>query len=102
LFRKVGRPGADSGDIGFERKSATEMCHVRRALTVPKADGMTTEYVPGGNEIDEAMGARRAFRAMLRQGNVNRLDNFERKSLPSFSFGNNGFLLPPERSNIAR
>jgi hypothetical protein len=51
-------------------------------------------------KIDEALGARRAFKAMLRHGDVARLDNFERKSLSSFSFGTNGFLLPPKRSNI--
>jgi hypothetical protein len=37
---------------------------------------------------------------MLRNGNVGRLDYSEPKSLSAFSFGNNGFLLPPGRSNI--
>jgi HK97 family phage major capsid protein len=102
LYKKFGRPGMETHiDDVSERKSATEMCHIRRALTVPKCDGVsTTEYIPGSSEVDEAMAARRAFKAMLRHGDVSRLDNFERKSLSSFSFGSNGFLLPPERSNI--
>jgi hypothetical protein len=73
------------------------MCHIRRALSVP--NGMTTEYVAGGSEIDEAFAARRTFKQMIRHGDTARLDNFERKSLPAFSFGNNGFLLPPTKVN---
>jgi hypothetical protein len=30
-------------DIAFERKSATEMFHIRRAINVLKDSGMTTE-----------------------------------------------------------
>jgi HK97 family phage major capsid protein len=103
LYLKTQRPGWGGGhddDVAFERRSATEMCNIRCTLTVPKDDGMTTEYVPGGSEVDEAMAARRAFRQMIRHGDTSRLDNFERKSLSAFSFGNNGFLLPPERSSI--
>jgi hypothetical protein len=37
---------------------------------------------------------------MIRHGDVLRFDNFERKSLSAFQFGTNGFILPPERSNI--
>jgi hypothetical protein len=32
-------------------------------------------------------------------GDVSRLDQFERKSLTSFSFGNNGFILAPQMSD---
>jgi hypothetical protein len=40
------RPGAvmvADDDIAFERKSATEMFHIRRAINVLKDSGMTTE-----------------------------------------------------------
>lgn len=103
LYRQTHRPGAEwhsADDEAFERKSATEMCRVRRALNMPRDDGLrTTEYVPGSGEIDEALAARRAFKQMIRHGDVAKLDNLERKSLSAFSFGNNGFLSPPERSN---
>lgn len=62
------------------------MCVIKHALTVPKDDGIRTEYVPDSGAIDEALAARRAFKKMLRHGDPNRLDNLERKSLSAFSF----------------
>ncbi len=56
-FSKKRRAPVD--DEVTERKSATEMCHIRRALSVPKVDGKTTKYVPGAAESNEAMAAGR-------------------------------------------
>jgi hypothetical protein len=75
------------------------MCHIKHALTVPKDDGIRTEYVPDSGAIDEALAARRAFKKMLHHGDPNRLDNLERKSLSAFSIGSTGFLSPQERSS---
>jgi hypothetical protein len=51
---------------------------------MPKTE--TTEFVPGSAEIDEALVARRGFKAILHHSNLDRLDNLERKSLSAFSF----------------
>src|SRR5262249_33736768 len=102
LLRKNGRPGAelttdDSAD--FARKSAIELCHTRRHLTVPKDDGGTASgYAPNEDEISEALRARKAMRTLWRCGDPNRLDALERKSLTSFAFGSNSFILAPELS----
>lgn len=78
------------------------MCQIRHADRMPKDDGITTKaYCPSSSEVDEALTARRAFKQYLRHGELAKLDNLERKSLSAFSFGNNGFLLAPERSNSA-
>jgi HK97 family phage major capsid protein len=102
LFRKTSRPGADwvaDDDAAFARKSAIEMCRTRRALNTPKIDaGISDDYVPASNEIDDALLARKAIKKVFRTGEA-RLDHLEKKSLSSFSFGNNGFLLAPEMSN---
>jgi HK97 family phage major capsid protein len=102
LYRKTSRPGfgtSDGDDTNFERKSATEMCRIRRAITVPKIDGgVADDYVPSGSEVDEALTARKALKSLFRNGDA-RLDHLQRKSLSSFSFGTNAFLLPPEMSN---
>jgi HK97 family phage major capsid protein len=101
LFRKTSRPGADwvaDDDAAFACKSATEMCKVRRALTVPKIDGgVADDYTPSSSEIDEALAARKALKSLFRNGEA-RLDHLQKKSLSSFSFGTNAFLLPPEMS----
>jgi HK97 family phage major capsid protein len=102
LYRKTSRPGAEyvvEDDAALARKSASEMCKVQRALTVPKIDGgVVDDYTPSSNEIDEALSTRKAVKALFRNGEA-RLDHLQKKSLSSFSFGTNAFLLPPEMSN---
>jgi hypothetical protein len=46
--------------------------------------------VPKSAEIDEAMQAMKAFRAIIRHGQFQRLEPELQKSLSSFSFSNNG------------
>jgi HK97 family phage major capsid protein len=100
LFRRVSRPGHETADDStFERKSAIELCHIRRNLTVPKNDGSTASYAPAPAEIDEALIVRKALRNLFRHGDPMRLDPTERKSLTSFSFGINAFILAPEMSD---
>jgi HK97 family phage major capsid protein len=102
LFKKTSRPGAEwavDDDATFARKSAVEMCKVRRALNTPKIDaGISDDYTPTSNEIDDALLARKAIKKVFRTGEA-RLDHLERKSLSAFSFGSNGFLLAPEMSS---
>jgi hypothetical protein len=42
---------------------------------------------------------RKALRNLIRYGDLARLDQLERKSLTSFSFGANSFILAPEMSS---
>jgi hypothetical protein len=91
LYRRTGRPGGERADddATFARKDAREMCIVKHELAVPKNDGHAPAYQPSASEIDEAMLARKAMRSLRRHGNVDRLDQLERKSLTSFAFGTN-------------
>jgi hypothetical protein len=52
LFKKSARSGGCvvMNDDASERKSATEMCDIKHALTVPKTDGLRTEYIPASGE----------------------------------------------------
>jgi len=97
---RLNRPGrefsANDNDNDI-RKEAIDLCHVRRTLTVPKNDGMTT-YEPSHAEIDEAMNYRRSLLGLWRHGDPNRLDLNIRKALTSFSLGTNSFIMPPTLS----
>src|SRR5262245_48921051 len=96
VLLRLNRPGAaaDNDNID-ERKQASDFCVLRRNITVPKSDGNTVIYLPSPTEIDEARTACRGLRNLWRLSDPNRLDQLERKSLSSFSFGTNEFLLPP-------
>jgi HK97 family phage major capsid protein len=99
LFLKS-RPSGSAGDYDgevSERKSVVEMCRIKHALDTPKVQ--TTEYVPNSAYVDEAITARRALKALIRHGDMNKLEPTERKSLSAFSFGTNQFLMAPEMSN---
>jgi HK97 family phage major capsid protein len=96
------RPGADSytaDDRELERKSALTMCHDRHSWQHQRNEGKWIEYRPSGDEIDEAVTAQRAIRAILRHGDFARLDHVEQKSLSSFVFGSSGWVVPPEMSS---
>jgi len=94
LFRRTGRPGAFGGDLGAtdERKSATEMCRIKHALDVPKIE--TTEYVPSSAQVDAALAAKRGLKALIRHGDMNKLDSMERKSLSAFVRSNSLLTTP--------
>jgi hypothetical protein len=91
LFRRVNRPGAEGAANDNEvllRKDAIGLCRTRRALTIPKIDaGVSDDYEPSPSEIDEALTARKAIRALWRHGDQNRLPLEFRKSLSNFSYG---------------
>src|SRR5262249_41990616 len=97
IYRRVQRPGADNSgtDSGDVRKEASDFCVLRRHITVPKSDGGNVIYTPSSAEIDDAMTARTALTNLWRLADPNRLEPLQRKSLSSFSFGTNEFLLPP-------
>jgi hypothetical protein len=104
LYLKHSRPGSfeTKDDVAFERKDAIGLCRHRRNLTIPKVDTGVPDpddYTTTPAEIDEALLCRKAMRSLFRHGDIGRLDHLEKKSLSSFSFGNNGFLLAPEMSN---
>jgi hypothetical protein len=66
---------------------------------VPRNDGGGSAYVPGSAKIDEALIVRKAIGNLFRHGDPSRLDLMEKKSLTSFSFGSNAFILPPAMSD---
>jgi hypothetical protein len=82
--------GSYGDDRDLERKSAVQMCVDRDAWRNQKNEGRWVDYVPGGDEVDEAVNAMRGWRSLLRCGDLQRLDDIERKSLTSFSFGSAG------------
>jgi HK97 family phage major capsid protein len=95
------RPGGEShgGDRDLERKSAIQMCVDRHAWRNQKNEGgRWVEYRPGSDEVDEALSAMQAWRSILRHGDLQRLDDIERKALTSFSFGSAGWVVPPQVS----
>jgi len=95
---RLNRPGTERGASDNEieiRKQAADFCILRRNVTVPKSDGGANNYVPSPSEIDDAITARTALTNLWRLGDPNRLQGDQRKSLSSFMFGTNEFLLPP-------
>jgi HK97 family phage major capsid protein len=82
-----------------ERRDAIQYCHTKHEISVPKNDGRAPLYTPSSCEVDEAVLATKALRSLFRHGNVDRLDNLEKKSLTSFAFGSNQFVLPPQMSD---
>lgn len=100
LYLKTCRPGRERGfEDTDERKDARNLCIVKHDLQVPKVDGTQPAYEPSSEEIDDALTARKAMNNLLRHGNLDRLDNLEKKSLTSFSFGSNQYILPPQWSS---
>lgn len=100
LFKKMHRPGAaSSDDDGDERKLAIDYCILKHDLNAPKIEASAPVYVPSNDEITGAIQACKAIRSLWRHGNVERLDAVERKSLSSFSFGTNQFVLPAQMSS---
>src|SRR5262249_24141325 len=102
LFRRIGRPGAFTDmSYGDARKSAIELCKARRSLTQPKINaGVSDNYNPAEDEIALAPTYRGALRGLWRHGNPEKCTVEERKSLSSFSFGTNEFLMPPDMSSV--
>jgi len=99
LYRKTSRPGGFGGGETDERKDAIGHCIAKHDLLQPKDDGRVGQYSPSEAQISEAMTARKALRALWRVGNPTQLSTEHQKSLSSFSFGTNAFILPPTMSN---
>jgi HK97 family phage major capsid protein len=100
LFKRLARPGAEGGGNDTdERKEAIEYCVLKHDIAAPKVETGQPIYVPTPAEIDEAIIARKAISSLFRTGNVERLDPSERKSLSSFAFGSNQFVLPAQISS---
>lgn len=103
ICKRLGRPGG--GDCGggtdIERKSAIEMCLDRRSWSVNKIEGgRWQDYTPSSEEIEEAITAHKAFKALLHcHGDFTRLDHEFQKSLSAFNFGSSGWAVPPTFSS---
>jgi len=98
LYKRLGRPGAEysADDRDLEQKSAIEMCCDRYGWQHQRNEGRGfIEFHPSADEIAEAITAQKAWRAMLRHGDIQRLDPLEQKSLSSFAFSNAGWVVPP-------
>ena len=99
------RPAGGDGyadDRNLERKSAVQMCVDRHSWQHQKNEGRWVDYTPGSDEIDEAITSQKAWRAILRHGDIQQLDDLERKSLSAFNFGNTGWVIPPQVSMRVR
>jgi HK97 family phage major capsid protein len=97
-YLKANRPGlSGAGHDDIERKDAIEFCRIKHELSQPKNDGLLPVYTPSSSEIEDATLATKALHSLFRHGNVDRVEH--KKSLSSFSFGSNQFILAPEMSN---
>jgi HK97 family phage major capsid protein len=99
--RKIAHGWGDysaAADRDSVHTSAILMCQDRNSWRNQKNEGRWVEYAPSSTEIEEATVAQRAWRSILRHGDLQRLDDLERKSLSAFSFGNTGWVIPPEVS----
>jgi HK97 family phage major capsid protein len=101
LYARAGRPGPGGFGAGeaAERKDAAAWLETKHAIMAPRDEGLADRYAPSPSEIDEAMLARKAISRLFRHGDERRLDPMERKSLSQFSFGNSGWILPPQISS---
>jgi HK97 family phage major capsid protein len=100
LYKKLQRPGRGNDPTDDdEHKCARDLCVLKHELDRPKNDGTTPDFIPSHDEVSTAISAHRAMRKLLRHGNLERLDQLERKSLTSFSFGSNQFILAPQMSD---
>jgi HK97 family phage major capsid protein len=96
LYLRAHRPGPGGArDDDLERKSAIEYCILE--LATPKNDGIAPPYVPSSSEIEDATLATKALHSLFRHGNADRVEH--KKSLSSFAFGSNQFILASEMSN---
>lgn len=101
LMLRVGRPGfsGEVDDGAFETKSARQMCIDRRALMVTRDEGIEPDYEPTSSEITTAKEARKGFKQLFRAADPGKLDLGISESLSAFSFGNVGWIAPPEVSS---
>jgi len=100
LFLNSRRPGSDIRiDDGDEHKDATALCILKHDLAVPKVDPSQPDYIPSPDEVQTASTARRGIKQLFRTGNYDRLDPGYRKSMTSFTFGSNAFIMPPQLSD---
>ena len=100
LYRRIGRPGGDLGNLPPEadRAAARALLELKHFLHVTKRDEQRP-FVCTEDQITEAMAYHRAFGALLRSNDTSALSIEHRKALSSFSFGTNGFILPPTMSD---
>jgi len=58
---------------------------------IAEGDATAVDYTPSSTEIQAAMRARQGHKALMRSGNIDRVEPEFRKALSSFSFWYNGF-----------
>lgn len=99
IYRRISRPGNDNfprGDNDNARADARRLCIEKRLDTSPRDAG---PYEPSHGEIEQALNYCTALTPLMRAGDATRLSPENQKSLTSFNFGNNAFVLAPEMSD---
>jgi HK97 family phage major capsid protein len=99
VMKHLGRPGSSGDGFGPAKTDARAWCMVRKQLQSPKDDGLQPDWTPGSDEVANAELANKALGKLFRHADFSKLDHMEQKSLSSFSLGNNGWILSPERSS---
>jgi len=101
LMKKIGRPGAENHTNGFdakEHKAAFDLLELKHEDRLKKKD-LLHPFQPSDDEIKGAIDYRKALTVAMNTLDPSSLPSEIRKSLSAFSFGTNGFLMPPEMSN---
>lgn len=96
LYKRNFRPGQENGDYDFnERKAALDYLRVKHDIKLTTKDA-DHPFRPSEDEIKTAIVAHKAMNAAMNTANLDSLSAEYRKSLTSFAFGSNGFILPPQ------
>jgi len=98
LYKRTGRLGLGGFSEDAERKAAIGLLELKHALKIPKRDAQHP-FVASEDQIAEAKTHIDAIRALMHTTDIGSLPDLQRKALSSFSFGSNGFILPPTMSD---
>ena len=102
IHKRMQRPGAGveiAGGSAPETEQAAARAYLDlKHLTVEAKAGDDEPRAWTSEQVDQAILARRAVKKILRRGEAALTPEY-RKSLSSFSFGSNGFILPAEMSD---
>jgi hypothetical protein len=101
LYKRAGRLGLGGFSEDAERKAAIGLLELKHALKIPKRDAQHP-FVASEDQIAEAKTHIDAIRALMHTTDIGSLPDIQRKALSAFSFGSNGFILPPTMMKLQR